>query len=122
MITAIGQFLYWACLFSSVASTFPPPTVLPYHGTRCGSSLSSQLRMYRPTVIVGLFAQQAIALFVLKTKAGYSIFDYIASLAYDFLTQAYVGAQFFFDAQTIAKNWFFVNTVCQQCLYTFLHH
>ncbi|KAN0091197.1 Na+ dependent nucleoside transporter C-terminus domain containing protein [Tylopilus felleus] len=80
---------------------------------QCGFYLSSTDRsaISWPTVIVGLFAQQAIALFVLKTKAGYSIFDYIASLAYDFLTQAYVGAQFFFDAQTIAKNWFFVNTL-----------
>jgi CNT family concentrative nucleoside transporter len=58
-----------------------------------------------------LFIQQAIALFVFKTSAGYSLFIYIADLAYDFLTEAYVGAQFFFDAETIAKNWFFVNTV-----------
>lgn len=65
-------------------------------------------------MIVGLFVQQTVALFVLKTGAGYSLFRYIADLAYDFLTQAYVGAEFFFDAETIAKNWFFVNTVRQQ--------
>ncbi|THH20785.1 hypothetical protein EW146_g641 [Bondarzewia mesenterica] len=64
-----------------------------------------------PTVIVGLFLQQAIALFVLKTSAGFSIFKWIATLAADFLSQAYTGAQFFFDAETIAKHWFFVNTL-----------
>ncbi|KAH7926694.1 hypothetical protein BV22DRAFT_1008423 [Leucogyrophana mollusca] len=64
-----------------------------------------------PTVIVGLFIQQAVALFVLKTGAGYQLFKYIADLAYDFLTEGYVGAGFFFDADTIAKHWFFVNTL-----------
>lgn len=65
----------------------------------------------RPTVITGLFIQQTVALFVLKTGAGYSFFRYIASLAEDFLTQANSGAEFFFDAETIAKHWFYVNTV-----------
>ncbi|KAH0827922.1 Na+ dependent nucleoside transporter C-terminus-domain-containing protein [Lanmaoa asiatica] len=80
---------------------------------QCGFYLSSTNRsaICWPTVVVGLFIQQAVALFVLKTGAGYSLFHYIANLAYDYLTQAYVGAQFFFDAQTIAKNWFFVNTL-----------
>ena len=56
--------------------------------------------------------QQAIALFVLKTDAGFSIFNWIATLASDFLLQANAGSGFFFDADTIAKHWFFVNTVC----------
>ncbi|KAF8230168.1 hypothetical protein L208DRAFT_1400878 [Tricholoma matsutake] len=64
-----------------------------------------------PTVIVGLFLQQAIALFVLKTGAGFSIFKWIATLAADFLSQANYGAGFFFDAETINKHWFFVNTL-----------
>ncbi|KAF8904390.1 Na+ dependent nucleoside transporter C-terminus-domain-containing protein [Gymnopilus junonius] len=64
-----------------------------------------------PTVIVGLFLQQVIALFVLKTDAGFSIFKWIATLAGDFLNQALVGAEFFFDADTINKHWFFVNTL-----------
>lgn len=55
--------------------------------------------------------QQAIALFVLKSGAGFSIFNWIATLASDFLNQGLVGAQFFFDAETISKHWFFVNTV-----------
>lgn len=66
----------------------------------------------RPTIIVGLFLQQAIALFVLKSGAGFSIFKWIATLAGDFLGQANAGAAFFFDAETIGKHWFFVNTVC----------
>ncbi|KIK68833.1 hypothetical protein GYMLUDRAFT_34826 [Collybiopsis luxurians FD-317 M1] len=64
-----------------------------------------------PTVIVGLFLQQVIALFVLKTSAGFSIFTWIALLAADFLDQSKAGAQFFFDAATIQKSWFFVNTL-----------
>ncbi|KAJ7072511.1 Na+ dependent nucleoside transporter C-terminus-domain-containing protein [Mycena amicta] len=64
-----------------------------------------------PTVIVGLFIQQAIALFVLKSGAGFSIFKWIANLAADFLAQGLVGAAFFFDADTITKHWFFVNTL-----------
>ena len=68
----------------------------------------------RPTVIVGLFLQQVIALFVLKSGAGFSIFKWIATLASDFLDQALAGAGFFLDADTIAKHWFFVNTVCLQ--------
>ncbi|GJJ16119.1 hypothetical protein Clacol_010399 [Clathrus columnatus] len=61
-----------------------------------------------PTVIIGLFFQQVIALFVLKTGAGFSIFRWIATLASDFLGEANPAAEFFFDAETIAKHWFFV--------------
>ncbi|KAJ7782883.1 Na+ dependent nucleoside transporter C-terminus-domain-containing protein [Mycena metata] len=64
-----------------------------------------------PTVIVGLFIQQAIALFVLKSGAGFHLFNWIATLASDFLAQGLVGAAFFFDAETITKHWFFVNTL-----------
>ncbi|KAK2467818.1 hypothetical protein APHAL10511_000113 [Amanita phalloides] len=64
-----------------------------------------------PTVIVGLFLQQAIALFVLKTNAGFSMFKWLATLASDFLLQANAGSGFFFDSDTIAKHWFFVNTL-----------
>jgi nucleoside permease NupC len=66
-------------------------------------------------VIVGLVLQQSIALFVLKTGAGFAIFNWLANLASDFLSQSLVGALFFFDADTISKHWFFVNTVrlCQ---------
>ncbi|KAJ6550124.1 Na+ dependent nucleoside transporter C-terminus-domain-containing protein [Mycena capillaripes] len=64
-----------------------------------------------PTVIVGLFIQQAIALFVLKSGAGFSIFNWIATLATDFLAEGLAGAGFFFDPEVIGKGWFFVNTL-----------
>src|ERR1700722_13430063 len=70
----------------------------------------SQLRQ-RSTVIVGLLLQQAVALFVLKSGAGLSTFNWIARLVSDFLSQSSVGAVFFFDQETINKHWFFVNTV-----------
>ncbi|KAF9047319.1 Na+ dependent nucleoside transporter C-terminus-domain-containing protein [Panaeolus papilionaceus] len=79
-----------------------------------GFWLSSKNRSMVPwrTVIVGLFMQQVIALFVLKTGAGFSIFKWIAYLAADFLSQGLQGAAFFFDAETVAtKHWFFVNTL-----------
>ncbi|KAJ7647519.1 Na+ dependent nucleoside transporter C-terminus-domain-containing protein [Roridomyces roridus] len=67
-----------------------------------------------PTVIVGLFMQQAIALFVLKSGAGFHLFHWIATLASDFLSQGLVGAAFFFDQETVdTKHWFFVNTLSE---------
>ena len=65
----------------------------------------------RPTVIVGLFFQQVIAMFVLKTSAGYDIFSWIARLAADFLEQAYAGAAFFFSREVVGYHWFFVNVL-----------
>jgi hypothetical protein len=49
-------------------------------------------RYCRHTVIVGLFVQQVVALFILKSGAGFSIFNWIAALAGDFLNEALVGA------------------------------
>ena len=67
---------------------------------------------WRATVIVGLVLQQAIAMFVLKSGAGFKLFKWIAFLASDFLAQGLAGATFFFDAEIVAdKHWFFVNTV-----------
>ncbi|KAH8107842.1 Na+ dependent nucleoside transporter C-terminus-domain-containing protein [Cristinia sonorae] len=64
------------------------------------------------TVIVGLFIQQAIAMFVLKSGAGFKIFSWIAHLAADFLEQGLAGAAFFFDQNVVDNNhWFFVNTL-----------
>ncbi|QRV96750.1 proton/nucleoside cotransporter [Ceratobasidium sp. AG-Ba] len=79
----------------------------------CGFYLSSRHRSQVPwpTVIVGLFMQQAVALFVLKTDAGFKIFLWIATLASDFLEQAVPAAGFFFDTETTEKHWFFVNTL-----------
>ncbi|KAF8269244.1 Na+ dependent nucleoside transporter C-terminus-domain-containing protein [Lactarius quietus] len=78
------------------------------------------------TVIIGLLLQQAIALFVLKSGAGFHAFKWLATLASDFLAQGLVGATFFFDADTVNnKHWFFVNVLativfvvaCVQMLY-----
>ncbi|KAJ7078885.1 Na+ dependent nucleoside transporter C-terminus-domain-containing protein [Mycena belliarum] len=89
-------------------------------------SSSNRSAISWPTVIVGLFIQQAIALFVLKSGAGFSIFHWIATLAADFLSEGLIGAEFFFDHETILKHWFFVNTlgsiiffvaVVQMCYY-----
>ncbi|KAF9528558.1 Na+ dependent nucleoside transporter C-terminus-domain-containing protein [Crepidotus variabilis] len=72
-----------------------------------------------PTVIVGLFLQQAIALFVLKSGAGFKIFHWIATLAGDFLNEGLVGAAFFFDQEIVdKKHWFFVNTLA--CIIFFI--
>lgn len=66
----------------------------------------------RQTVIVGLFFQQAIALFVLKSDAGFQIFKWLAFLASDFLEQSQVGAIFFFDEDTVVtKHWFFASVL-----------
>jgi CNT family concentrative nucleoside transporter len=64
-----------------------------------------------PTIIVGLFLQQAIALFVLKTKAGFAIFKWTATLASDFLENSNAGSGFFFNPSVVAQDWFFVNTL-----------
>jgi concentrative nucleoside transporter, CNT family len=63
------------------------------------------------TVIVGLFMQQAIALFILKSGTGFHLFHWLATLASDFLAQGLAGAVFFFDQDTVNKHWFFVNVV-----------
>ncbi|KAG2074563.1 H+/nucleoside cotransporter [Suillus decipiens] len=116
----------WLCLLAIVfGSAFGFPltgnsnyghraiSVLGLFIFQCGFYLCSMNRsaICWPTVIVGLFLQQAIALFVLKTGAGFSFFKYVADLANDFLSQADVGATFFFDAETVAKKWFFVNVL-----------
>jgi hypothetical protein len=62
------------------------------------------------TVIVGLFFQQAIALFVLKSGAGFHMFKWLATLASDFLDQGLVGATFFFDQETVNTNTGFSST------------
>jgi len=55
--------------------------------------------------------QQSIALFVLKTNAGFSIFKWISLLAADFLEQSHAGAVFFFDEASL--HWFFVSVVTE---------
>ncbi|EJD03165.1 uncharacterized protein FOMMEDRAFT_85572 [Fomitiporia mediterranea MF3/22] len=119
----------WACLLAIVfGSAFgfklEPGTnygdraisVLGLFIFQCGFYLSSinKKEIPWPTVIVGLFLQQAIALFVLKSDAGFSIFHWIAMLASDFLTQGLAGAAFFFSQDVVTNDhWFFVNTLAE---------
>lgn len=55
--------------------------------------------------------QQIIAIFVLKTSAGFDMFSWVAYLAADFLEQAYAGSAFFFSQDVVNMHWFFVNTL-----------
>jgi len=64
-----------------------------------------------PTIIVGLFMQQVVALFVLKTGAGQAIFGWIATLASNFLAQGPAAAVFFFNAEFVNQGFFFVNVL-----------
>ncbi|KAF9780562.1 Na+ dependent nucleoside transporter C-terminus-domain-containing protein, partial [Thelephora terrestris] len=70
------------------------------------------------TVIVGLFFQQAIALFVLKTDAGFASFRWLTFLASDFLEQSEIGVAFFFDEETINKHWFFTSVLSAIIFFT----
>ncbi|KZV69356.1 H+/nucleoside cotransporter [Peniophora sp. CONT] len=63
------------------------------------------------TVLVGLFMQQVIALFVLRTSAGLSIFQWLATAASDFLNCALAGVAFFFSQDIVDQHWFFANTL-----------
>lgn len=50
--------------------------------------------------------------FVLRSGAGFAIFNWIATLASDFLTQAYYGSAFFVgDDVVFNQHWFFTNTL-----------
>ena len=61
------------------------------------------------TVIVGYLAQFIIALFVLRTKAGYDIFNFIAQLAREFLGFAEDGVAFLTDEAVTKLTWFFIS-------------
>lgn len=102
----LWPFCFFLLLLGDVKESLPSSMV-----SSSLSPISYSDAPFRPTVIVGLFMQQAIALFVLKTDAGFRIFLWIATLAADFLDQAGPAAGFFFDAETTAKHWFFVNTL-----------
>jgi concentrative nucleoside transporter, CNT family len=63
------------------------------------------------TVIVGLLVQFIIALFVLRTRAGYDIFRFISGLARDLLGFANQGTSFL-TAPTVPKlGWFLITVV-----------
>jgi CNT family concentrative nucleoside transporter len=63
------------------------------------------------TVIVGMLVQFIIALFVLRTKAGYDIFTFVSDLARSLLTFARDGVEFLTDKETSQKTVFFFSVI-----------
>lgn len=123
---AIGWLCLLALCFGSAFGFKPEP------GTSYGSRAQSlfglfvfQLILYGASrhrtavqwrqIIVGLSLQQILAMFVLKTSAGFDLFNWIATAASDFLAQAYYGAAFFFTSEIVLENslgfWFFTKTL-----------
>jgi len=63
------------------------------------------------TVIVGMLFQFIIALFVLRTQAGYDIFNFIAGLAVDLLGFAGDGLAFLTSSDVVANYHYFFFSV-----------
>ena len=63
------------------------------------------------TVIGGMLAQFIIALFVLKTRAGYDIFSFISNLAEILLGFSDSGLTFLTDKDVAKSSWFMIGTM-----------
>ncbi|KAJ4358260.1 uncharacterized protein N0V89_002840 [Didymosphaeria variabile] len=63
------------------------------------------------TVIVGMLTQFIIALFVLRTQAGYDIFNFISTLARELLGFAKDGVAFLTTDEIAANNYFFFSVI-----------
>ncbi|BDD55680.1 hypothetical protein MPDQ_000861 [Monascus purpureus] len=63
------------------------------------------------TVIVGMLSQFIIALFVLRTKAGYDIFNFISERARDLLGFADNGVVFLTTSTVPSTGWFLVTVI-----------
>ncbi|KIV81491.1 hypothetical protein PV11_03675 [Exophiala sideris] len=63
------------------------------------------------TVIGGMLTQFVIAVFVLRTKAGYDIFNFISGLARDLLGFADQGTEFLTAASVTKLGWFLTGVV-----------
>lgn len=63
------------------------------------------------TVIVGFLLQFIIALFVLRTGAGYDIFKFVSDRAVDLLGSATAGTEFLLSADIVANNPVFLLAV-----------
>ncbi|KAH8591774.1 Na+ dependent nucleoside transporter C-terminus-domain-containing protein [Bisporella sp. PMI_857] len=64
------------------------------------------------TVIVGMLSQYILALFVLRTKAGYDIFNFIAFLAKSLLGYARDGTMFLTSEDALNTfGWFLLNVI-----------
>lgn len=62
-------------------------------------------------VIVGMLCQFIVALFVLRTKAGYDIFNFISELCRELLGFANQGVIFLTDDTVPKLPWFFTGVV-----------
>jgi CNT family concentrative nucleoside transporter len=63
------------------------------------------------TVIVGMLAQYILALFVLRTQAGYDIFNFIAFLATSLLGFAAEGTAFLLSKDLLAFHYFLLGVI-----------
>jgi CNT family concentrative nucleoside transporter len=63
------------------------------------------------TVIVGELLQFIIALFVLRTKAGFDIFNFISGLCRDLLGFANQGVVFLTAESVLNLNWFLTGVI-----------
>jgi CNT family concentrative nucleoside transporter len=64
------------------------------------------------TVIVGMLVQFIVALFVLRTKAGYDIFNFVSTLARELLGFANDGTEFLTEPGFTDKHkWFLVTVI-----------
>lgn len=61
------------------------------------------------TVLVGLYLQFLIAMFVLRTKVGYNIFTFVSDRASDLLDFADDGLSFLTDDSVPALSWFVIS-------------
>ncbi|KAI9660807.1 MAG: hypothetical protein M1831_003499 [Alyxoria varia] len=64
------------------------------------------------TVIVGVLAQWIVSIFVLRTKAGFDIFDFISTLARELLGFAVNDGLVFLTDNSVSKlSWFLISVV-----------
>jgi len=74
------------------------------------------------TVVWGMFLQFVIALFVLRTKAGFDFFNWISFLARKLLSFSGDGAAFLTSEDFVKKQWFVVTTLCSIIFFiAFIH-
>jgi CNT family concentrative nucleoside transporter len=77
----------------------------------CGNEKKFAISNAFLQVIVGMLCQFIIALFVLRTKAGYDIFNFISELCRLFLGFANAGVIFLTDKTVPDLHWFFTSVV-----------
>ncbi|KAF9885211.1 hypothetical protein FE257_000662 [Aspergillus nanangensis] len=77
------------------------------------ASSRDRKRIVWHTVVVGMLVQFIIALFVLRTKAGYDIFNFISTLARELLHFAQEGVDFLIAPGWAAEHsaWFLVSVI-----------